>query len=72
MRQTIDTVASLLNLRPKDELKTSTLAYEQLEKQEPLFSIAAQAGGHTVFNQRILAGQGFTDVASIGNIHNFQ
>jgi phage shock protein E len=85
IHQTLDAGATLLDVRTTDEFKASCLpnakniplailpllAHEQMEKHEPVL-IYCHSGGRAVIAERILASLGFTDVTSIGSLHNFQ
>ena len=85
IRQTFEAGATLLDVRTTDEFKVGCLpnakniplailpllAHEQMDKKKPVF-IYCRTGGRAVIAERILAGLGFTDVTSIGSIHNFQ
>lgn len=85
IRQTLETGATLLDVRTTDEFKVGclpnakniplailpVLAHEHMEKHEPVF-IYCRSGGRAVIAEKILASLGFTDVTNIGSIHNFQ
>ena len=85
IRQTLETGATLLDVRTTDEFKVGclpnakniplailpVLAHEHMVKHEPVL-IYCRSGGRAVIAEKILASLGFTDVTSIGSIHNFQ
>lgn len=85
IRQTLETGATLLDVRTTDEFKVGglpnakniplailpVLAHEHMEKHEPVL-IYCRPGGRAVIAEKILASLGFTDVTNIGSIHNFQ
>ena len=85
IRQTLETGATLLDVRTTDEFKVGclpnakniplailpVLAHEHMEKHEPVL-IYCRSGGRAVIAEKILASLGFTDVTTIGSIHNFQ
>ena len=83
--QTLDAGATLLDARTTDELKASCLpdarniplailpllAHEYMENHEPVL-IYCHFGGRAVIAESIVTDPGFTDVTSIGSLHNFQ
>ena len=85
IRQTLETGATLIDVRTTDEFKVGclpnakniplailpVLAHEHMEKHEPVL-IYCRSGGRAVIAEKILASLGFTDVTTIGSIHNFQ
>lgn len=85
IRQTLDTGATLLDVRSTDEFNNGCLpnakniplailpllAHEQLNKNEPVL-IYCRSGGRAIMAEKILTRLGFTDVMNIGGIHHFQ
>ncbi len=85
IRRTLETGATLIDVRTTDEFKVGclpnakniplailpVLAHEHMEKHEPVL-IYCRSGGRAVIAEKILASLGFTDVTNIGSIQNFQ
>ena len=85
IRQTLETGATLLDVRSTDEFKTGCLpnakniplavlpllAHEHLDKDEPIL-IYCRSGGRAIMAEKILAGLGFSEVINIGGIHHYQ
>jgi rhodanese-related sulfurtransferase len=84
IRQTLETGATLLDVRNTHEFKTGclpnakniplsvlpVLADEHFEKGDPLL-IYCQAGGRAMMAVKILTGMGFTNVTNIGGIQHY-
>lgn len=85
IRQTMQTGATLLDVRSTDEFTNSclpnakniplailpVLAHERLQKNDPLL-IYCQSGSRAIIAEKILASLGFTDVTNIGGIVRYQ
>lgn len=85
IRHTLDTGATLLDVRTTGEFKNGSLpnakniplailpllAHEHLDRDEPVL-IYCRSGGRAIMAEKILASLGFTDVMNIGAIHHYQ
>ena len=85
IRQTMQSGATLLDVRTTDEFKAGSLpnakniplsilpvlAHEHLDKDEPVLTYC-RSGGRAIMAERILASLGFNNVTSIGGIVNYQ
>lgn len=85
IRDTLQSGATLLDVRTIDEFKAGALPYakniplpilpllahEQLAKDAPVL-IYCRSGGRAVMAEKILNGLGFNDVINIGGIQHYQ
>jgi len=84
IRQTMQTGATLLDVRRNDEYHSGALpnakniplailpvlADERLGKHEPVL-VYCQSGGRAIIAEKILTGLGFTNVTSIGGMQHY-
>jgi rhodanese-related sulfurtransferase len=85
IRQTMQSGATLLDVRSADEFNCGTLpdakniplanlpllAHERLDKENPVL-IYCRSAGSAIIAEKILSGLGFTNVTSIGGIQHYQ
>jgi len=85
IRQTIQTGATLLDVRTFDEYNAGclpnakniplailpVLAHEHLDKEKPVL-IYCRSGGRAIMAEKILSGLGFNKVTNIGGIEHYK
>jgi phage shock protein E len=85
IRQTLQSGATLLDVRSTDEFNNGALPYakniplailpllahEHLEKDEPVL-VYCRVGSRAVMAEKILNNLGYTDITNIGGMHNYQ
>lgn len=85
IRQTMQSGATLLDVRTSDEFNSGSLpnakniplsilpvlAHERLDKDEPVL-IYCRSGGRAIMAEKILSSLGFNNVTNIGGIMHYQ
>jgi len=85
IRQTMQSGATLLDVRTTDEFNNGSLpdakniplailpvlAHEQLDKDEPVL-VYCRSGGRAIMAEKILTSLGFSNITNIGGIVHYQ